>query len=330
MQNIAGKITIGNSTLRLGKNSRIVAIDVQCALNIPAHRGRIIADAPAGITAKPGDLVQVELGPEIYPEIYDDAQVNRIFTGRVHSLAAGLTHLQVEALSAFSLLAAAHINLVYEKQTAREIVDDVLRRVKVKAGKLEPGVRFAAYTLSAGRSAWANLQGLAEQCGFDFYADADDCATFAAWKPTKVHDCRYGTNILEYTWENVPEPFAGVEVYGESPAGQGQSDEAAPWLTKKEVKGRAGQSRGNVLRLVDPIARNQNLAGEIARRQWQRYNITARGHVRLVGTSAIRLGDAIRLVGAPGAQSGLLRVIGVRHRLNSALGFVTDIDWEKR
>ena len=322
MQNIAGKITIGNSTLRLGKNSRIVALDVQSALSIPAHRSQIVADAASGITAKPGDVVKVELGY--------DAQVNRIFTGRVHSLAAGLTHLHVEALSAFALLAAAHINLVYEKQTAREIVDNVLGRVKVKAGKLEPGVRFTSYTLGAGRSAWANLQALAEQCGFDFYADADDRATFAAWKPTKVHDCRYGANILQYSWENVPEPFAGIEVYGESPAGQGQSDDAAPWLTKKEVKGRAGQSRGNVLRLVDPTARNQNLAGEVARRQWQRYTVQARGHVQLVGTSAIRLGDAIRLVDAPGTQPGPLRVTGVRHRLNSTVGFITDVDWEKR
>jgi hypothetical protein len=80
MQNIAGKITIGNSTLRLGKNSRIVALDVQSALSIPAHRSQIVADAASGITAKPGDVVKVELGY--------DAQVNRIFTGRVHSLAA--------------------------------------------------------------------------------------------------------------------------------------------------------------------------------------------------------------------------------------------------
>jgi len=322
MQNIAGKITIGNSTLRLGKNSRMLALDVRSALGIPAHCGRIVADAAAGITAKPGDEVKVEIGY--------DAQVNRIFSGRVHSLAAGLTQVHVEALSSFALLAATHINLVYVKQTAREIVDNVLGRVKVKAGRLEPGVPFTSYTLGAGRSAWANLLCLAEQCGFDFYADADDRATFAAWKPTKVHDCRYGASILEYSWENVPEPFVGVEVYGESPAGQGQSDEAAPWLTKKEVKGRAGQSRGNVLRLVDPTARNQNLAGEVARRQWQRYSVKARGHVRLVGTSAIRLGDAIRLVDAPGAQPGLLRVIGVRHRLNGAIGFITDIDWEKR
>ena len=322
MQNIAGKITIGNSTMRLGKNSRILALDVQAALGVPAHRSQIVADAAAGITAKPGDVVKLELGY--------DAQVNRIFTGRVHCLAAGLTHFHVEALSSFAALAATHINMVYEKQTAREIVDNVLGRVKVKAGRLEPGLRFSSYTLSARRSAWANLQSLAEQCGFDFYADANDCAVFAAWKPAKVHDCRYGANILEYTWENVPEPFVGVEVYGESPAGQGQSDEAAPWLTKKEVKGRAGQARGNVLRLVDPTARNQNLVGEVARRQWQRYSVKARGAVRLVGISAIRLGDAIRLVDVPGTQPGLLRVTSVRHRLNGTIGFVTDVTWEKR
>ena len=75
MQNIAGKITIGNTTLRLGKNSRIVALDVQSALGIPVHRCQIMVDAAAGITAKPGERVKVELGY--------DAQVNRIFTGRL-------------------------------------------------------------------------------------------------------------------------------------------------------------------------------------------------------------------------------------------------------
>ena len=45
----------------------------------------------------------------------------------------------------------------------------------------------------------------------------------------------------------------GVEVYGSSPAGQGQGEDASSWLTKKDVKGAAGKSTGRVHRVADPL-----------------------------------------------------------------------------
>lgn len=323
MQNVAGKITIGNTVLRTGKNSRIVAVDVQAAMAVPVHRCLVTVQGGAPPAVKTGALVRVELG-------YDQ-QLSPVFTGHVRSIEAGLAEVRIEALSSFTALTGAYLNLLYEKQTAREIADNVLGRLKIKKGRLEPGVKFASYALSAGRSAWANLQALAEQCGFDFYADVEDRAFFGAYRPARVHDLQYGAHILDYTWETHGERYAGVEVQGESPAGQGQSEEASPWLTKKEVKGRAGKTSGSVLRLVDPTARNPSQASTIAGNLWQRSKVLASGRVRVLGAPAVALGDAIRLARMPVAgHNGALRVVAVRHRLHAATGFITEVSWEKR
>lgn len=323
MQNVAGKITIGNTALRTGKNSQILAVDVQAAFAVPVHRCLVTLQGRAPAVVKTGAPVRVELG-------YDQ-QLSPVFAGQVRSIEAGLTEVRIEALSSFTALTSACLNLLYEKQVAREIVDNVLGRLKIKKGRLEPGVKFGSYALGAGRSAWANLQALAEQCGFDFYADVEDRAVFGAYRPSRVHDFQYGAHILEYTWETHSERYAGVQVQGESPAGQGQSEEASSWLTKKEVKGTAGKTSGSVLRLVDPTARNPSQASAIAGNHWRRSKVLASGRVRVIGAPAVALGDAIRLSRMPVAgHNGVLRVVAVRHRLHPATGFITEVSWEKR
>lgn len=322
MQNVAYKITLGGTTLQSGNKSRLLSLDVQAALNVPSHRCQITVDANVPLTVNAQDRVQVELGY--------DTTLRRVFTGQASRVAAHLTQVQVEALSSFTALTHAHVNQVYEKQTAQEIVENQLGKLKVKKARVEKGVNFASYTLSASRSVWANLQTLAQQCGFDFYADHEDQACFAAYRPSQIHQFTYGTHILEYQWESFSQPVDGIEVYGESPAGQGQSDDASTWLTKKEVKGRAGQSTGTLLRLVDASARNPNLANEIANNRLTSYKATARGRVCLLGAPEVRLGDAIKLAQMPvAAHNSQLRVIGVRHRISVSRGFTTDVDWEK-
>ncbi|MCX6042677.1 MAG: phage baseplate assembly protein V, partial [Caldilinea sp.] len=241
---------------------------------------------------------------------------SRVFTGRVQSVDAGLSQIHIEALSDFSALIKARVNLVYKKQTAGAIVENLLGRFNIEKSKVEPGINFPSYTLSAGRTAWANLRQLAEQCGFDFYADVQDQAVFAAYRPAKTHEFQYGSHILDYTWASLADAFVGVEVCGESPSGQGQGNDASVWLTKKEVKGTAGRTRGKVLRLVDPTARTPSMAREIAGNQWQRYKAQAKGQLSLLGTPEVGLGDAIQLSKTPPAHRGQLRVTGVRHRLN--------------
>lgn len=322
MQTVACKIVLGSTTLRSDSSSHLVSVETQAAFPVPVHRCRIVLDGTATVNAQAGAEVQVELG-------YDKT-LSRVFTGQVQRIESGLTHIRIEALSVFAALTAARINQVYEKQSAQEIVQDLLGKADVKQGKLETGVKFASYTVSASRSAWAHLNSLAEQCGFDLYADVEDRAVFAAYQPSRTHDFQYGKHILDYSWEQLPPSFVGVEVNGESPAGQGESDDASPWLTKKEVKGSAGQSSGHVLRLVEPTARTQDLAREMADNRWQRSKVEASGQVRLIGAPAVALGDAIQLAQMPvSAHNGVLRVTGVRHRLTPSRGFVTDVSWEK-
>lgn len=322
MQNAAGKITVGGTTLRTGKDSYLLSVNTQASLDTPVHSCQIVVSMGSRLSVRPGTTVQVELG-------YGN-ESSRVFTGRVQSVDAGLSQIHIEALSDFSALIKARVNLVYEKQTAGAIVENLLGRFNIEKSKVEPGINFPSYTLSAGRTAWANLRQLAEQCGFDFYADVQDQAVFAAYRPAKTHEFQYGSHILDYTWASLADAFVGVEVCGESPSGQGQGNDASVWLTKKEVKGTAGRTRGKVLRLVDPTARTPSMAREIAGNQWQRYKAQAKGQLSLLGTPEVGLGDAIQLSKMPPAHRGQLRVTGVRHRLNSASGFLTDVSWEKR
>lgn len=322
MQNVTYQITLGNSTLHTGKASRLLRLVTRAALAVPVHSCQLTVEASTPLSVQPDATVQIELG---YGE-----QLSRVFSGRVSRVQTSITQVQVEAFSTFSRLTQAHINAVYAKQTAGEMVDNVLGKLKVKTRLVEPGVTFAAYTFSARQSAWSQVQALAQKCGFVFYADTADQAIFAKPQPGKMHSYRYGVDLLHYTWESAPPLFAGVEIYGESPAGQGQSDEAAAWLTKKEVKGTAGQSGSQVLRLVDATARNPNLARTLADNYLRGYQVQACGQVRLLGAPQVRLGDGLQLAQMPStAHNGPVRVTGVSHELSMTYGFVTDVSWEK-
>lgn len=322
MQNIVYKITVGNTTLRTGTASRLLRLVTRAALAVPVHSCQLTVEAGVPLDIQPDAAVQIELG--------DNEELHQVFTGRMSRLQTSITTIQLEAFSSFSHLTRAHINGVYEKQSAGEIVDDLLGKLNVKKGKVEAGVQFATYTVSARHTAWAELHTLAQKCGFVLYADTADRAIFGKYQPGKTQRCHYGVHLLDYTWENRALPFDGVEIYGESPVGQGQSDEATAWLTKKEVKGAAGQTTGNVLRRVDATARTQNLARTLADNYRQGYQRQACGHVRLLGAPQVRLGDGLELAQMPvAAHNGLLHVTGVSHHLSITHGFVTEVSWEK-
>jgi len=160
--------------------------------------------------------------------------------------------------------------------------------------------------------------------------DAEDQAVFMKYAPKNKHALTYGVEILAYAHESRPPVVEGVEVYGSSPAGQGQGEDASPWLTKKEVKGAAGKTSGAVLRVVDAAARNQNLAGDLAKNIMGAYRVKAQGRLRVLGAPEVQLGDAVKLGKLPvAAHNGEARVTSMRHRLDARHGFITNLLWEK-
>ena len=149
-----------------------------------------------------------------------------MFTGTVSRVAHSLGRMEIEGAGAFSRMAAARLNLLYEREAAGNIASDVLGKLELTKGTVESGITFPVFALHAGASAWAQLHELARRCGFDLWADVDDKAHFRPCEGGGTHALTYGTDLL--AWEHAAlEPAAdGVLVLGESPAGQGQSDDA--------------------------------------------------------------------------------------------------------
>jgi hypothetical protein len=322
MQNVSYQVTIGGESLASGPSSTLLALEVRAGLRVPVNACRLVLHGRSELSAAAGDPVTVALG-------YDGSD-ETVFTGVVSSVAHAFQQVEVEALGAFTALTAARLNLLYEQETAGGMVSDVLGKLTLAEGTVEAGLKVAAYAMNDGRSAWAHLDSLARRCGFLFYADEEDQAHFKAYDPAATHALAYGSDILAYQHDARPADVVGVEIHGDSPAGQGQGDDASSWFTKKEVKGTAGESTGRVLRLFDPAARNTNVAGDIAAGVLAGYQRSAGGRLRVLGAPRVRLGDAVELSKLPAsAHNGEARVAGVLHRVGPRVGFVTDIAWEK-
>src|SRR6202011_3309440 len=141
-----------------------------------------------------------------------------------------------------------------------------------------------------------------------------------------THELGFGRNILTFEGRMKDPGVDGVEVYGESPASQGQGDDANSWLSKKEVKGAEGKSSGNVLRVSDHVARTESSARAIAKNLFDAAQGDLEGTVKAIGAAKVRLGDAVKVSGmSDSSLNGTFKVTAVRHTLNVASGFTTSI-----
>jgi hypothetical protein len=316
------RVTAGSASFASGEAAApLLALRTDTAFGVPVDACRLVLHGAGSMDAAPGDAVRVELG-------YADA-METVFTGTAEVVAHRLDRVEVDAAGALAPLAGARLNLLYERETAGGIVDDVLGRLRVAKGTVKAGPELPSFALHDGMSAWSHLRGLALRAGFDLWADAEGKAHFRAAEGA-THELVYGADLLDWRHEAVPSAVEGVEVHGESPAGQGQGDDAVSWLTRQPVKGSAGAASGRVLRVVDPAARTPQLAADFAA-GWLRAGArVARGRATTLGAPAIRPGDLLRVSGLPAeAQGSEAKVTGVRHRLDARGGFVTLLAWER-
>lgn len=316
------KITVGSAAHSADKQSRLVDLSVRAALGAPVNSCRIALSPPQDLAPKTGDPVKVELG-------YGDS-LSLVFTGVVASVSWSIERVVVHAAGAWQRLVAARLNLTFEKPKAGDIVKDVAGRLKLATGTVEDGLDFAAYALGTNASAYAELRGLARRCGFDLYAGPDDKLVFAKHKAATTHELSFGADILAFTLDEGESLVSGVEVYGESPASQGQGPDAASWLTKQDVKGSAGGKSGLVLQLADRAARTQEAAGKIATAMLAAAQRKKRGTLRTLGNPALKLGDDVKVTKMPSTgQNGTYKVAGVEHSLRAGRGFVTSLTVEE-
>lgn len=322
MTRVEHSIALGGASLRSGDGSRLLDLETGASLATPVNWCRLTLAAEGAPAAKPGDPLRVELG-------YDGA-ASQVFSGAVETCAFELGAVTIEAYGGALALARLFPNALYEQKTAGAIARDLLGAAKLSAGTIEDGLAFAAFALSSQSSALAQLRELARRCGFEFFADREDKLHFRAHAPAATHELAYGRQLLAFSGAPLA-PADGVEVYGASPAGQGQGEAASSWLSKKEVKGAAGTSSGRVLRLSDAAARTPDQAKTIAGNLLAGLAATARGAATALGDPALAPGDEVRFSGlAESAFNAAFRITAVRHRLNRRRGFVSEISWEGR
>ena len=322
MLKVSYKIKIGNNTITGGKQTNLLEIKSHASLTIPVNSCTIVLGSPQNLTIATEDPVSVELG-------YDNKQT-LIFTGKVSAVEWGIDRVRIDGLSSIQSLTVARFNLIYQKPYSGDIVKDFLNKGKLKADKIENGIKFSTYTLGDFMSAYDHLQRLAQQCGFDIYANTEDKIVFAKYKAENTHEFKYGENILGFSLDSAKVGVEKVEIYGESPASQGQGEKASSWLTKKEVKGSAGSNSGTTLRLVDPTARTQASAQKIAKGVLANMCQKQRGRIKVLGNPNVKLGDGVKVSKMLiKEQNGTFKVTGVSHRLNRRSGFFTVIDWEE-
>jgi hypothetical protein len=315
------KITLGADKFESGEKNILLDLYMNASFFSPVNYCRILLSPDTELSLKPGDEVKVELG-------YDD-KLSLIFTGKANTVEEGVYHKRIDALSSFSALAGAYINILYEKQDAGAIVSDLADKFEIQKDKVEQGIKFPTYMLSANKSVWEHLSGLSKECGFDFYADTEDKLIFKPYEAEKTHTLEYGVAILNLTKRSVDTFVDGVEVYGESPAGQGQGEDASSWFTTKEVKGSAGKSSGQVIRIASPVARNKDMAQKIADSIMKAHSVKEKGEIRLIGSAEIALGHEIKINKMPqDSQNGAVKPVNIRHRVNMKKGFITNISYE--
>jgi hypothetical protein len=323
MLSVHHQIGLGSTTYTSKDQTRLVDLRAIASLQIPVNQCRMILAPPQGISVAPSDPVTVKLG-------YGDTSV-LVFTGVVGAVNWSIDRVTIDAVSSFQALVLARFNLLYEKPNAGDIVKDVAqKRLKLKVGTLENGLKFPVYALGDRQSAYEHLATLASYCGFDWYANTEDKLVFAPFKATSTHELSYGQQILQAN-ANQPQPtITGIEIYGESPSSQGQGEQAYAWLTKKEVKGMAGGRSGTLLQRNEPIARTQSLAGKMAQSLLEQKQQKQQGQITVLGDPDLKLGDSIKVSKLPmSKQNGTFKITGVTQRLNRQQGFYTLVQWEE-
>ncbi len=311
MLKISYKIKIGNTTLTEGKETHLLDIRTHSSLNIPANSCYLTLGSPKDLTITPDDPISIELGYE--------KKTTLVFTGKVSTINWDINQVKIEGE-----------NALYEKSSVADIVKDILKQGKLKANQVENGVTLSSYALGDTISAYDHLQQLAQKCGCDIYANTEDKIVFAKYKPSATHEFKYGEDILFLSSQQPSAGIGKVEIYGESPASQGQGEKAASWLTKKEVKGTAGDSSGMTLRLVEPTAKTQAIAQKIAGGILANLHPKSGGKMKVIGNAEVKLGDGVKISKMPiTEQNGTFKITGVNHILNDRRGFCTVIDWEE-
>lgn len=315
------KLTIGRVTIDSAADpgrSTVVDLDVSLDLDTPADQAVIRLGRAGGAIPSVGDDVTLDLG-------YAETTTERVFTGAIDDVRPDITGVRISALGATRKLLGLRVEQTYRDKSAGEIVRDLASRAELPVDTIDDGIRYLAYVVDGSRSAYHHARALAEASGFILHATPEGKLVFRRFAGTiTVHIVEYGKQILATEAQATPAPDREVRVFGESPADRAGTG-AFAWVTKQFNPGTAGS--GAVLLIEDAALRMHAAAATAAQAAAQR--LTQRqltGRVRALGRPQVKLGDAVRVAGAPDARmNGTFQVRAVRHTLTKRGGFTTEI-----
>lgn len=305
--------------------STVVELTVRLDKDAPADSFTLVMGQVGSFRPDREGEVTIELG-------YDgDEALTQVLKGSIVSVEPGLTTSRVIGHSAAQRLLRAMANQTFESKTAAQIVRDLAGEVGVNVATADDGITFPAYVVDGRINLYRHIRNLADLSGLDLYINPHGELVMEKFtNGNTIHTFEYGKHIIELDSLQI-DPFAGqVEAFGESPGG-GRAEEAWAWLTKdfSGNKGTAGSGEPT-LSLERPVLRTADAAGTAAQatntRLQQR---TIRGRLLIPGRPQIKLGDAIRLRGAPEEPlNGEFQVRSLTHRITKTSGFTTTINFQ--
>jgi hypothetical protein len=319
----AGKVV---DTTSEPQASTVTELGVELGMDGAADRLTLVMGQVGTFRPAVDDEVDVELG---FAD--DDGTLEPVMTATVVGTEPGLVHRRVVGHGAAHALARARLDRTFEDVTAGDVVRELADRAGVETANVEDGISFPAYVVDGRRSAYAHIGELAQVCGFDRYLDHENKLVFAFFGGGRItHVLEHAKHILELTLDEHSPTAPRVDVFGESPGAQ-RGDDSWAWLTKdfSSFTGTAGSGDAAVHLLERPALRTGAAAQRAADAALTEITRRARrGRVLVTGAPQIRLGDSIRISGAPepGADA-VYQVRAVTHRIDKQRGFTTAIEF---
>jgi hypothetical protein len=331
-----GGLTTMSETPAVGLGALLVERDMDIAAD--ALRLRLME--------RPG----VNLGDEVRLELGHDGDEELVFSGVVAYLQPAITGTSIVALGKMNDLLQLRLSTTYEDQPAGAIARDLIGQAGLEEGAIDDGPTLPYFAIDGRLSTYAHLRGLADRLGYELYSDRAGAVMFHALGDAAVLDAAvgggllgaaasaigsllgaggeqylYGQHLLEATARRRPAPWGTIEVGGESPRSS-LGEGTAHWLTVNDAdyRGSAGDGEPKQ-RLLDPAARDKDLAGRFAAGYLAVSRRTAHQvQIRVLGRPQLDLGDSLTTGDVPDDLlngDGYIRAI--RHHFDSVAGFVT-------
>jgi phage protein D len=310
-------IKLDQDTLSSDGLGALMALDVRCCKNGAADEAIIALGRVPSINPSEGAKVSIELGW--------DGDVEAVFTGTVEAVESGIGGMEIVCLGNEMKMVRTRSDRAFVNQNAGEVVKALADEANVATATIEDGIDLPFYMAYSSMTFYDHALGLARRCGFDLYTTPEGGLIFASFAVMLAdHIYRYGAEILDASIEQGT-PLDSVGVVPESPASSSGA-ETASWFVKDPSPHQvlAGSGAATLL-LSDALLKTKEAADTAAKAGLsfsQRDAVF--GHVELMGSPDVKLGEAVQLMSVPDeGVDGLYQVMSVRHRLDRRHGFRT-------